>query len=192
MRTPDSKTLLELMQQGDLRALDVMTRAYSNRLLALARAHCRRSADAEDAVQQSLLAASSAMTGFRAEGSALAWLSTLVVRTCARLNKHDDRQTSLESEPCSCDDPALAAERRELARTLSDALMNLPRTDRLVVLLSAEGLTGPEIADELGLSHDAVRGRLKRARHTLRAAVADTPSPVANTSGHDHHALEDR
>jgi len=74
---------------------------------------------------------------------------------------------------------------QELARLLSEALMNLPRTDRLLFLLSAEGHTSVELAEEFGLSHDAVRSRLKRVRKHLRVALerVDTLISVASTEG---------
>jgi RNA polymerase sigma-70 factor (ECF subfamily) len=174
-----SSELLSLMQAGDLRALDRFARESSHRLLAVARRQCHLAADAEDAVQQALLLASTGMTEVRE--APLAWLSTLVARTCQRLNAKASRMEPLE-EPCSCDDdPSVSAERHELGERLSAALMTLQRTDRLLFLLSAEGFDGVELAEQFGLSHDAVRGRLKRARQKLR----DTLEGVAGTPPHD-------
>lgn len=189
------ETLLELMQHGDLRALDHLARAYGDRLLAVARRRCDLREDAEDAVQQALLAAGTAMTGFRGEGSPLAWLSTLVARTCWRMNRKAAPAAEVADVPCTCDDPAVVAERRELGATLGDALMSLSRTDRLAFLLAAEGLTSVEIAERFSLTSDAVRGRLKRARKLLRAALEsrDTLSPPRRTASasHDKGTLAD-
>lgn len=189
------ETLLELMQNGDLRALDHLARAYGDRLLAVARRRCDLREDAEDAVQQALLAAGTAMTGFRGEGSPLAWLSTLVARTCWRMNRKAAPTAEVADVPCTCDDPAVVAERRELGTTLGDALMTLSRTDRLAFLLAAEGLTSVEIAERFSLTSDAVRGRLKRARKLLRAALEsrDTLSPPRRTASasHDKGTLAD-
>lgn len=178
------ETLLELMQRGDLRALDHLARAYGDRLLAVARRRCDLREDAEDAVQQALLAAGTAMTGFRGEGSPLAWLSTLVARSCYRLNRRAGRTTALEDVPCTCEDPAAVAERRELGEALGEALMSLSRIDRLALLLSVEGVSSVEIAGRFSLSHDAVRSRLKRARKLLREALRsrDTPGRVGGTA----------
>src|SRR5690606_26945786 len=144
------------------RALDHLARAYGDRLLAVARRRCDHRDDAEDAVQQALLAAGAAMTGYRGAGSPLAWLSTLVARTCYRMNRRAAPTAELTDLPCTCDDPATVAERRELGATLGDALMSLSRTDRLAFLLAAEGFSSVEIAERFSLSHDAVRSRLKR------------------------------
>jgi RNA polymerase sigma-70 factor (ECF subfamily) len=171
-----SERLLALMQAGDLLALDGLAREYGHTLLAVARRACHRPADAEDAVQQALLLATTAMTRIRGDGSPLAWLSTLVSRSCFRLNAQAAKADALVDGPCTCDDPTVIAERRELAERLGEGLMALSRTDRLVFLLSVEGFTSVEIARRFALSHDAVRSRLKRARKHLRLAVeaADT------------------
>ncbi len=178
------ETLRQLMQRGDLRALDHLARAYGDRLLAVARRRCDLPEDAEDAVQQALLAAGAAMAGFRGEGTPLAWLSTLVARTCWRMNRKASRTAELEDVPCTCDDPAVVAERRELGAALTAALMSLSRTDRLAFLLSVEGVSSVEIAEQFSLTHDAVRSRLKRARKVLREALRarDTPDPRPGTA----------
>jgi RNA polymerase sigma-70 factor (ECF subfamily) len=180
-----SDQLLALMQAGDLLALDRLAREYGHTLLAVARRACHRSADAEDAVQQALLLATSAMTGIRGDGSPLAWLSTLVSRSCFRMNEQAARVDAVAEASCTCDDPAVLAERGELAERLGEALMALSRTDRLVFVLSVEGFTSVEIARRFELSHDAVRSRLKRARKHLRRAVEapDTLQPAPRTPG---------
>ena len=180
------ETLLELMQRGDLRALDHLARTYGDRLLAVARRRCDLREDAEDAVQQALLAAGTAMTGYRGEGSPLAWLSTLVARSCYRMNRRASRTDPLADEeaPCTCEDPAAVAERRELGEALGEALMSLSRIDRLAFLLAVEGVSSVEIAGRFSLTHDAVRSRLKRARKILREALKkrDTPAGVGGTA----------
>jgi RNA polymerase sigma factor (sigma-70 family) len=185
------EALRVLMQSGDIRALDHLARAYGDRLLAVARRRCDLPGDAEDAVQQALLAAGTAMTGFRGEGTPLAWLSTLVARTCWRMNREATRTAEIADVPCTCDDPAALAERRELGATLSAALMSLSRTDRLAFLLSVEGVSSVEIAEQFSLTHDAVRSRLKRARKVLREALKkrDTRDPLPRTASVDDDAL---
>lgn len=182
------ETLLVLMQKGDIRALDHLAREYGSRLLAVARRRCDLREDAEDAVQQALLAARTSMTGFRGDGSPLAWLSTLVARTCYRMNRRATPATEVVDVPCTCDDPAVVAERRELGAALGEALMSLSRTDRLAFLLAAEGFSSVEIAERFSLSHDAVRSRLKRARKMLREALKnrDTPSSPRSTPRVSH------
>lgn len=191
--TPPAQALLALMQAGDLAALDALARTWGDRLLSVARRRCHLAADAEDAVQQALLTASTAMTGIRGGGDPLAWLSTLVSRTCLRLNRRAGATEPFEEAPCGCEGPEALAERRELGAALETALMRLSRLDRLLFLLAAEGFDGVELAERFALSHDAVRGRLKRTRRRLREALqgADTLEGREGTDG-DHPQSGDR
>ncbi len=185
---PSAEDLQRLMQAGDAEALDRLARAYGPRLLAVARRHCRSPHDAEDAVQQALENAGAALRSYRGEGSALAWLSVLVARSCSRMNR-DPRNDPLRTvhddveRPCACEDPEAVAERRELAEVLGAALMTLSRTDRLAFLLATEGYTSEEIAAQFGLTDDAVRSRIKRARKALRAHVTQNAPRTALPRG---------
>jgi RNA polymerase sigma-70 factor (ECF subfamily) len=187
--------LIALMQAGDTAALDRLARDSGPRLLAVARRCCRSPHDAEDAVQQALEQARTSMRGYRAEGSPVAWLSTLVARSCFGFNRlvHNDprRTTHDDVEPCSCDTPEAQAARAELGAQLSAALMMLSRTDRLAFLLAAEGATSDEIAARFALTSDAVRSRLKRARKILRAQLVRAgvthTDGVAPPHGHEAH-----
>ncbi|MEO5940791.1 MAG: sigma-70 family RNA polymerase sigma factor [Candidatus Limnocylindrales bacterium] len=73
---------------------------------------------------------------------------------------------------------------REDRRTLARALARLTTTDRMVLMLAANGLTGAELASALDRSPGATRTLLCRARIRLRAAVleletqAPAPSPA--------------
>ena len=166
-----AEQLLALMQAGDMGALDALARTCGPRLLAVARRRCHRPGDAEDAVQQALLAASTGMRQFRGDSTALAWLSTLVARSCSRFNERHAREGHAlpdGDEPCcaACGDDGVAD-------AVGVALMQVSRTDRLAFLLSVEGFSSVEIAQRFGLSHDAVRSRLKRVRKVVRAVLVD-------------------
>jgi len=191
--------LIALMQAGDTEALDRLARQGGARLLAVARRCCRSPHDAEDAVQQALVNASASMRGYRGDGSPLAWLSTLVARSCFRMNAqaHNDpaRTSHDDVDPCTCDDPAVIAERAQLELQLSAALMTLSRTDRLAFLLAAEGASSDEIAARFAMTSDAVRSRLKRARRKLRDLLAaqgvthndGAPAPVRHEAPRRPH-----
>ncbi len=155
-------------------ALDKIVRAAGPRLVRVALRCCRSSHDAEDAVQIAMLEASKTMTTYRGEGDPVAWLSTLVARSCYRLNGHRHPQVDDVEAVCRCADPEVALEEKRLGSLLSVTLMELSRTDRLMVVLASEGWRGPEIAEQFGMTPDAVRSRLKRARKTLRDQLSDS------------------
>lgn len=69
--------------------------------------------------------------------------------------------------------PETEALRAEVADMVADAVMQLPETQREVLILAHyEGIPLPEIAEVMGLEIGAVRSRLQRARSTLKEKLA--------------------
>lgn len=98
-----------------------------------------------------------------------------VARGAARTRQRADKKTKpLEEEELPADGtPETVAERQEELARLDAILATLPEERREVfVLYELEGLTGPEIAEHLGLPTGTVASRLRRAREDFQAAVA--------------------
>ena len=166
--------LVELLRSGDIAAVDRLARCYGERLRAAARRHCRSPADAEDAFQDALLGAWHARDSYRGEGRLDGWMVRLVATACNRMRRGRKNATELHvvDEELSSADPSPEQEsfRAELAGSLGEALVALEPEDRVLLLLSdVQGWKGPELAQELGLTHGAVRTRLSRARAKVRA-----------------------
>lgn len=167
--------LLALMRVGDMSALDRMTRCYGASLAAVGRKHCVDSDQAEDAVQDALLAAGEHLQDFRGEGSANGWLVRMVINACRRMRRGQKNNSELHvdvdtlEEAGSADDPETAASRHQVADLLARVLGELPPEDRALFLLAeAEEWTAPELAEEFGISAGAVRTRLSRIRAKMR------------------------
>ena len=171
---PLETPLAQLMRAGDIAALDQFAREFGPRLVRIATRCCRSPSDVDDAIQSAMLEASKSMQTYRGEGSPVAWLSTLVARSCYRMNAHTTPAVETDVDntlDCTCDDPAAVLERKRLGESLGDALMALPRSDRLMFVLASQGWTGPELAAQFGTTSDAIRSRLKRSRRTLQQAL---------------------
>lgn len=169
--------LLELVRSHDASALEHITRCYGERLLAAGRRHCRTATEAEDAVQDSLLSFSSDPSAFRGEGSLEGFLVRIVARACRRLSRGQKNASALhdsELDPATSDEsPEQGAARIELGAALQALLLTLSPPDRALVLLAElEDYSAAEIGRELGLSEGAVRTRLSRLRHKLRAELS--------------------
>ncbi|MFT6400583.1 MAG: RNA polymerase sigma-70 factor (ECF subfamily) [Bradymonadia bacterium] len=171
--------LLALMRAGDMVALDRMTRCYGASLAAVGRRHCRDSDQAEDAVQDALLAAGENLQGFRGEGSADGWLVRMVINACRRMRRGQKNNTELHDDVDEMEragegeDPESAASRHQIANVLANVLGELPPQDRALFLLAeAEEWTAPELAEEFGISAGAVRTRLTRIRENLRPELS--------------------
>ncbi len=172
-----SAELTRLLQAGDIEALDRLTRCYGQRLLSAARHHCRNEHEAADAVQDAMLGAWRYGKSYRGEGRIDRWLVRLVASACTRLRrgqKNDNKLHVTELELVDEDvTPEVLAARAQLAELLGEAINELPPRDRAILILAdAQGLKGPEIAAELGMSPGAVRTRLSRVHARLRDHLA--------------------
>jgi len=165
--------LTRLLQVGDIEALDRLTRCYGDRLLRVARRHCRDESEAADAVQDAMLGAWRYGAGFRGDGRVDGWLARLVATACTRMRrgmKNDRGRHRSDVELVARDDsPETQAARARLAAVLGESLNALPPRDRAIIILAdAQGYKAPEIAAELGMTPGAVRTRLSRSHARLR------------------------
>ena len=186
---PTDPQLLEAARAGDQRALAQLLDHHQQRIYRFGLKMCGNSEDAEDVLQETLLAMARGVGEFRGASSLSTWLYTIARSFCIKKRR---RGRSVEAAPGSesdellqradtapLPDEQLAA--REAQQTLGDAIATLEPINREVLLLrDAEGLTAPETAEVLGISVDAVKSRLHRARVQVRAAMAplvgDAPS----------------
>lgn len=172
--------LLYAARAGDVDALGALLRAHRNGVYRYGLSVCRTTEDAEDALQETLWAATRALHSFRGSASTVvSWMFTIIRRECFRLierRRRDPMALELDRpccEPSSEADVAidvLVRERR--VELLARALEALDPIHRQVVLLrDIEELSAPEAAAQLGISVQALKSRLHRARARLRDHV---------------------
>jgi len=134
--------------------------------------------DVDDLVQEVFLLALQQLHSLRDISRFGAWLTTI---TRNRANDHYrkaspvDRSTDPAAEEQAesrTNDPVVE---QEAAMTLA-VLRTLPETYReSLTLRLVEGMTGPEIAARMGLTHGSVRVNLHRGMHMLREKLAEKP-----------------
>jgi RNA polymerase sigma-70 factor (ECF subfamily) len=143
---------------------------------------CATTEDTEDAVQETLWAATRAIPSFRGSATSVAsWLFTIVRRRCLRSATERRRAPRSLDEDALTDaalgeardgDPETLLADRRRAELLSAAIAALDPSHREVILLrDVEELSAPEAAERLGISVEALKSRLHRARAALRRAV---------------------
>jgi RNA polymerase sigma-70 factor (ECF subfamily) len=184
----DEKALLDRLRAGDDDAYEELVRAYAGRLLAVARRYLPVEEDARDAVQDAFLSAFRAVDRFEGNARLSTWLHRIVVN--ASLMKLRTRRRKPETPidellPGFLEDGHLeqpASEWRELSdealarkqtRTLIQAAVDqLPESYRNVLQLrDIEGFDTEETARAMGISANAVKTRLHRARQALRGLL---------------------
>lgn len=125
--------------------------------------------------QEALVRAWRSLGRFRADAAFSTWLYRIVTNTALkRLARRREVAVAEPPEPPGPDlDPARRVEQRERLGVAVAALRRLTPEQRACwVLREVEGLAYDELAEVLGLTVAAVKGRLFRARTELADALA--------------------
>lgn len=159
--------LVTAARAGDAAALDRLLAQSQPDLLRFARRTCANAEDAEDAVQAALWQLHRRIGTLRVIAAFTSWLFRIVERECRRLLGLQRRTVPLDEAPFSA--LALDPVPTDLRRDFGMMIAALPDLYREVLILrDVEELTGPEAAAQLGISVEAVKSRLHRARGLLR------------------------
>lgn len=176
-------SLVERAKGGDRAALEEVLSEIAPQVHRFGMRMCKNAHDADDVLQETLLAVTKHLGDFEGRSSLSSWVFTLARTACAR------RRRGLKNRPPESDDgrpetadPAPSPEARaadlEIATAINDALAALPEEHREVILLrDVEGLSAPEAATVLEISVDALKSRLHRAREALRRALKPRLEP---------------
>jgi RNA polymerase sigma-70 factor (ECF subfamily) len=174
------RDLVERAMAGDHDAFAELARITIGRLYAAARLILRDDQRAEDATQETLVAAWRDLSALRDPDRFEAWLHRLLVRACYREARRGRRRWAIEmtiqppdgAEP----DPALdLADRDQIER----GFRQLDPDQRTVIVLHYYiGLTLDETGYALGVPPGTVRSRLHRATRAMRAALEADARPT--------------
>jgi RNA polymerase sigma-70 factor, ECF subfamily len=186
---PDDK-LLEAARSGDRAALEELLERHQARVYRFGMKMCRDPQDAEDVLQDTLLAAARGVRDFRGGSSISTWLFAIARSYCikkrrkSRLPQGELGELEAHADPARSPEERLAGRQVELA--LERAIDELePAYREVLVLRDVEGLAAADVAKVLGIGVPAVKSRLHRARLAIRNKVApllgvisEGPSPA--------------
>jgi len=195
---PEDASLVGRLRAGDPVAFETMVRAHTSRLLAVARRMMGgNDADARDVVQDAFLQAHKAIERFQGTARLSTWLHRIVVNAALMklrgrrrrpeqsiddlLPRFEDDGHHLDpggARPTSCEELVERQEVRTLVRRLVDALPESYRT--VLVMRDFEDMDTDEVAHVLGVTANAVKVRLHRARQALKTLL-EREMPVAAT-----------
>lgn len=173
--------LIDAAKAGDKRALADLVEEYQNAVYRFGRAMCGSSEDAKDVLQETLITALQKVGEFRGDASFRTWLYTIARSHCSRKRRkgnreilarddleHNTREVA-DSAPLAADELVAATERSQVAAAIAELE---PMYKEVLVLRDIEGLTAPEVAQTLGITVQAVKSRLHRARAKVRELLA--------------------
>jgi RNA polymerase sigma-70 factor (ECF subfamily) len=186
--TTDEARLLAELRAGSGAAFERLVRENTAALLAVARRLLPSEEEARDAVQEAFLSAFKGIAGFGGGAKLSTWLHRIVVNAALmRLRTRRRRPEEPIDDLLPCFDgtghwvtptsrweaPTEAeVESREVRVAVRRCIDRLPETHRTVLLLrDIEELDTEETAAVLGVSPNAVKIRLHRARQALRTLL---------------------
>ena len=186
---PADRDLLARYNAGDREAVGELADRYAPRLFNFGLRMCGNSEDAQDMVQDTFLNIVRYLKGFRGETKLKNWIYRLASSACIKKRRgknRPDRELPLESLrpqhhdgappdiPDWSQSPVESLMNQELRHRLAEAIQGLPHKYRLVFnLRDLEGFSTAEVSEILGITPQAVKTRLHRARAFLRLALAD-------------------
>jgi len=180
----DDATLLAAARTGDRQALEQLLTRHQAQVFRFGKKMCRNDEDAQDILQETLLAAVRTLPEFRGASSISTWLYTIARSFCIKkrrtskfapaavesLEQHAERAAELPDPRHNPEDEAASS---QLRGALDEAIGGLePMYREVLVLRDVEGLPASEVAEVLSLSVEAVKSRLHRARVAVREQLA--------------------
>lgn len=184
---PDAE-LAARIRAGDRGAYEEVVKRYATRMIAVARRFLREREDARDVVQEAFVSAFKNFHTYHGESRISTWLHRIVVNAALMKIRSRSRRPEEPIEPLlpkfgEGGSPAEAAlpweegahdafereERREIVRRCIDRLPDSYRT--VLLLRDIEELDTCEAAELLGITENAVKIRLHRARQALRTLL---------------------
>ena len=162
-----TRDLVTAARAGDAQAVGDLLIVCQPDLKRFARRMCATAEDAEDAVQIALWQLYRKIGGLRTVATFATWLFRIVERECYRLfRRGPPPAVAAGSAGESITAPAVPV---DLHLDLARAIAALPAPYREVLILrDIDELTAPEVAAELGLTVQAVKSRLHRARAMMK------------------------
>ena len=183
--------LVARAQQGDREAFSTLASGVSALLYATARLILRQPDRAEDAVQDALVEAWRDIRGLRDPERLDAWLHRLLVRSCHRHARRDQRRRVTEIAVPDLERAGAAA--AEVAHDAAGALADRDELERafrrltddqrtLLALVYYADLSLADVSVAMGVPLGTTKSRHHRAMAALRAALAadERAIPVAN------------
>lgn len=173
--------LISQARSGERRAFEMLVRRHNQRLFRAARAVTRADADAEDALQQAWLQIFRHLASFRGESSFATWATRIAVNAAIAISRRASRLEVVDladdaaADPPSGEPGLPAVEQAQLGALIERCLARIPQGHReVMVLRDVLELDTADTAACLGLSEEAVRVRLHRARAAVAAELSET------------------
>jgi len=185
LHDPDVRLMLQV-REGDGTAFEELVLRYQNRLLTVLEHLVGNREQAEDLTQDVFVRVFKARERYEPEAKFSTWLFTIANNVASNALRSRSRRREVgvpegngsDSMPLSLDQMAKAAsgfmptralDKAEQAEMVRHAVSNLNERQRMALLLAKfEGMSYQDIAQTMGLSVQAIKSLLSRARVNLK------------------------
>lgn len=182
----EDRPLVKQAKAGEFSAMESLLVKYERQVFGVVRRIVRHHQDAEEVTQQTFLSAIEHLKEFREESLFRTWLLRIATNHALDLLRRSSVRAGSSLDAEGSDDnyegiphpeyiaawretPEELAARREIRQYIDDALATVGEKYRVVfVLRDIQELSTRETADILGITAEAVKVRLLRARLMLR------------------------
>lgn len=184
VHTTTDAQLIHEAKRGNKAAFTSLVKRYEETVYRFSYKVCRDKEKAEEALQDTFISMYRSLDSFDGRSKLTTWLYRITANHClmkrrrrkmdAMLESYDnppvtDEETHRQNIPRWEETPADTLLKRELKDVLDKAILKLPVDYHVVfVLRDVEGNSNEETARILGISVEATKSRLRRARAFLR------------------------
>ncbi len=175
--------LAQQILSGDTAAFEELMNRYKKSIFTIAYRMMGNYHEAEDICQDVFITVYNKMYQFDSSKKLGPWIHRIAVNTCISTLRKRNKVVSISFDETYIpandlelnelyEDPHLIIERQELKAEIEDALMELPESYRIVLVLRYQlDLKNQEIAEIIGISRENVDVKIHRARKALRKMI---------------------
>ena len=167
----EDKTLVKQCLDGDNNAFGKLVERYQNMVHYLAFSYLKNFHDAEDVAQEAFLQAYLSLHQLANAEKFCGWLYKIAKNISFKRQRSRSQQAISLPDVSSEDVTRMSLEshrEHELSTELQDALESLSDKQRVPLMLSLAGYSYEEVSRFLSVSQSTVRGRIARAKESLR------------------------
>jgi RNA polymerase sigma-70 factor (ECF subfamily) len=168
--------LVQRVLAGERVEFAVLVRRYNQRMFRAVRAITHNDDEAEDVLQQTWLNVFRHLAQFRGDAAFSTWATRIAIHEALAQVRRRPLVVEVreQDEGATEDGPDAEVERAELGQLLERCLAQIPQGNReVLVLRDVLELDTAETATCLGLSEEAVRVRLHRARAAVASVLTE-------------------
>lgn len=178
--------IMAAVRQGRTELFDRLVERYRPRLLRFAVSKLGDVQSAEDAVQETLLAAFTARDSYNPQFAFSTWLWTILLNVCRRtwrMRKRPGLTSGVTGEPVTTETGLTALLDAERQQLLARVLEELPEAEADALRLRFfGGLKFDEIASAMDSSVSGAKRRVKRGLQRMSERLRDRPPAATSTN----------